>query len=177
MTSTMWPCFQTKNWLIIALCGYSIKPMSPEHFCDFFRCREAKKIVAWSALAINSCEVQAAAVMKAEKWALFASEEKRLWHSLAFSKTNLFAHVTLTLKRISAKLARKSTGNYTLFLNLIYLFRRKNVNTNIHNFFFAFDAGTLNNIARWDWIQVRNLLNQYCVCKVNKNNFFSSGFY
>ena len=83
-----------------------------------------------------------------KKWALFALEEKQLWHSLAFSETNLFAHVTLTLKRISAKLARKSTGNYTLFLNLIYLFRRKNVNTNIHNFFFAFDAGTLNNIAR-----------------------------
>ena len=86
--------------------------MSPEHFCKFFRCREAKKIVACPALTINSCEVKAAAVMKAEKWALFALEEKRLWHSLAFSERNLFAQDTLVL---SAKLARKTNYNLLEF--------------------------------------------------------------
>ena len=86
--------------------------MSPEHFCKFFRCREAKKIVACPAFAINSCEVKAAAVMKAEKWALFALEEKRLWHSLAFSERNLFAQDTLVL---SAKLARKTNYNLLEF--------------------------------------------------------------
>ena len=96
----------------MAQCGYSIKPMGPEHFCEFFRCRVAKKIVACPALAIKSWEVQAAAVMKAEKWALFALEVKRLWHSLAFSETNLFVQDTLVL---SAKLARKTNYNLLEF--------------------------------------------------------------